>query len=492
MAVASYMVWHYALLSGERSGDRPLPVPSGAKEIAWLAPATSSLDWQRMVSAMELAMGTPACAGCTLDTSRAFPSRSSEIPECRVVLRGHSLIWRWYRLDESLHVADLLLQRKPPPLAMVGGNTSDAAQALADCMSHQRETGSGQLPILMLTTATANRLAKSDAKPGTTRNLMEIHPGLTFRMGFSNRRMASVILGFLKAQSTWGGPLPAPWLMQWTDDPYAIDLLQAFQGAWHNLPSEERAPAGPPLPITIASSVGGMTRPNADEEFAASLFVDRASRFNNLESNWMVLCGQILPTRRLLRLMSGQSDSRLRGMTVAAGDTLGFNTVYRDWQELWPATDLPFRVVFFCHENPVDESAGFVRDPAAAERHKATGTEDLLLNRDLAMALIAAWGEMTETDGPVEMAKFLHELRFQAIGPVMPRDTQLMSAHLYFDIDGERTPETGEHVVTLHPGSSKVPGGPGQVEVWSIQKEQSGPRYIRLRQMSQPVYRSNE
>ncbi len=492
MTVATYMTWQWAPLSGERSGDRPLPIPTGVKEVAWLAPATSSLDWQRMVSAMELAMGTPSCSGCTLDTSKAFPTRSSEIPECRIIRNGRILVWRWYRLDESHHVTDLLLKRKPPPLALVGGSTSDAAQALADCLSNHQETEVSQLPILMLTTATANRLAKSDSKSGSTRNLMEIHPGLTFRMGFSNQRMASVILGFLKAQSTWKGPLPAPWLMQWTDDPYAIDLLQAFQGAWQNLPSAERAPAGTPLPITIASSVGGMTRPNADEESAAALFVDRASRFNNLESNWMVLCGQIMPTRRLLRLMSGQSDSRLRGMTVAAGDTLGFNTVYRDWQELWPATDLPFRVVFFCHENPVDESAGFVRDPAAHERHKATGTEDLLLNRDMAMALISAWGEMNETDGPLEMAKLLRELRFQTSGPVLPRDQQVVSAPLFFDIDGERTPETGEHVVTLHPGSSRVPGGPGLIEVWSIQKEQSGPRYIRLRQMSQPVYRSNE
>ena len=297
---------------------------------------------------MSVSRGT--IPGCSLEVSSAFPSESATIPEFRVRFKTKSLIWRWYRDDEDSLVTEKLLQRNPPPLALVGGTSTDSAKQLAESLALAKTSRFLEKPVLMLTTATADYLNYTGGSEPKQIKLLKLHEGLTFRAGFSNNHMAKVLIDFLKSQSVWTGPLPAPWIMKWEDDPYATDLMKAFHTSWENLPGLHKSTTEIPYSIAIKSSIGGITRPNEDETYAASVFIERASKFTNLESNWLVLCGQILPSRRLLKVMSRGTESRMRGLTVVAGDTLGFNTIYRDWQELWPSIDLPYRLVFFCHD----------------------------------------------------------------------------------------------------------------------------------------------
>ncbi len=186
--------------------------------------------------------------------------------------------------------------------------------------------------------------------------------------------------------------------------------------------------------------------------------------------------------------MSRGTESRMRGLTVVAGDTLDFNTIYRDWQELWPSIDLPYRLVFFCHENPVDETAGFVRDPSAAQRHLATGTENLLLDKDIIQSLVEGWKLLTDTEGPRELASCLKRLKYIPNGPICVSGMDYLPN--LFDYEGNRMPGTGEHLVTLFPPSlNKQPNGASQIEVWSVNGDSTPSRFSRIRQLAQPVYR---
>lgn len=484
----SIIYWSILMPPGNGRGDRPESVPIGCREIAWLAPPSSSLPWQRLVTAAQLCISKGAIPGCSLEDSNAFPTDSATIPEFRVQWKNKSLIWRWYREGEDSLVTEKLLQRNPPPLALVGGSNTDSAKQLAEVLVRAKTSHFLEKPVLMLTTATADFLNYPDGPETKQIKLLDIHQGLTFRAGFSNKHMAKVLIDFLKSQSVWTGPLPAPWIIKWEDDPYATDLKNAFYSSWQKLPDPHKATPEIPSGIDIKSSVGGLTRPNEDETAAASVFIERASKFTNLESNWLILCGQILPSRRLLKAMSRGTESRMQGLTVVAGDTLGFNTIYRDWQELWPSIDLPYRMVFFCHENPVDESAGFVREPSSANRHLATGTEDLLLNLDVIQALVEGWKLLADTEGPNEFASCLKQLKCNSTGPIWASGVDKLPN--LFDCDGNRMPGTGEHLVTLSPSSpKKQPNGAGQIEVWSAYGDATPSRFKRIRQLSQPVYR---
>ena len=480
--------WFLAIPWGEGRGDRPCPVPNGFREIAWLAPPSSSLGWQRLVAAAQFGFSKGTFPECSLEISNAFPSDPAKTPEFLIRWKSKTLVWRWYRADEELAITEKLLERNPPPIAMVGGTSTDNAKQLAERLAMAACSHSMGKPVLMLTTATADDISYTETPAPMRRKLLKIHEGLTFRAGFSNNYMAHILINFLKSQSVWTGSLPAPWIMKWEDDPYATDLMEAFRNSWKNLPDHQGSSAELPNPISIKSSVGGLARPNVDESSAATLFTERASKFTNLENNWLVLCGQILPSRRLLKVMSRENGSRMRGLTVVSGDTLGFNTIYRDWQELWPSIDLPYRLVFFCHQNPVDTAAGFEADPSAAMRHLATGTEDLLLDRDVIHSLIEGWKFIADTDGPVELASCLKKLKYIPTGPTLA--TAIDNLPNFFDYEGNRMPATGEHLVTLSPPSiNKQPNGPGQIEVWSVPGNATSSRFTRIKQLSQPVYR---
>ena len=96
-------------------------------------------------------------------------------------------------------------------------------------------------------------------------------------------------------------------------------------------------------------------------------------------------------SRRFLRGLSRAAPTQSRRFVVVTGDSLSFNTIFRDRNIAWPIQDLPYDLVFFCHRNPVDRATRSARlDHEHIEVGSATGTEDLLLYTDMAEAILRA------------------------------------------------------------------------------------------------------
>jgi len=479
----------YVLISQSRNslGDIPISVPVGTHEIAWLAPSNSSVTWQRFVEAVLFFSHSNCGQDISIDSRGAFPSNPRTIPAIKFTWKSRSLIWSWYRTDDEYEIVGKLITRFPQPIAIIGGASTESAIKLATAITKDGSPNVTDRPVMILTTATANHLRGNERNFYGRENLMTLHKGLSFRFGFSNYQMATLILDFLKEQNTWSGPLPAPWIMRWVDDPYATDLEEAIDSAWRSLPEKDKIQKGFSQIISIKSSVGGLQRPNSDELLAASNFASRAIVNSNTEGNWLALCGQLFPSRRLLKTLAQFTDSRLKGYTIISGDTLGFNTVYRDWEELWPVKDLPFSVVFFCHQNPVSSEYGFNPNPPAEKKNLASGTDDLLLNRDLIQALTEAWRNIGEADNSATLASVIRNIKYSHDGPrFAPLEADFS---FLFDNDGNRNSGSGEHIVTLSP--SRLPRDmkkEGTVEVWSANGLTASSRFSRIRQLIQPVF----
>src|SRR5262249_25122900 len=113
---------------------------------------------------------------------------------------------------------------------------------------------------------------------------------------------------------------------------------------------------------------------------------------------------------------------------------------------------LPFRIVLFAHFNPVDQQAGFAPEaegakPAPADRdlRGPSGTDDLLLYKELVEALGTVLLSEAQQDAPLERRFRLLRRgtggRVRLAGPGEP----------LFDEQGRRRRGTGEHVLYLRP-----------------------------------------
>ena len=167
------------------------------------------------------------------------------------------------------------------------------------------------------------------------------------------------------------------------------------------------------------------------------------------------------------------------------GDSISFNTIYRDRLVAWPIQDFPFEAVFFSHRNPIDPDAGFVPIPAKQNEAGAattdvpsegpleqsgsavanSGTEDLLLFRDLIEALALAFGQADTSINADSLKQGL-----LAVHLADGRLTLQTKGKLLFRFDGQRNGGTGENVVYLRPrflGDRVLPEA--VIEVWSRQ-----------------------
>lgn len=479
VCAAALLFWTPAV----ESRPEPQPVRAGDVEIAFLDQATNGANWERFASAVALLPGS--------DLGDAFPPQTTAVPEVRITPPGYGnrLLFRWYKLTSTNKPRDwveALLRRAPPPVAVMGGGTSDAARDLAVYLARAaRPLAATRRPLLLLTTATAERVegpseATQDGKPDTPDRLpgvrlTRLYPGRTFRFCFTNRQMAEAVTHFLWSQPELRPDGPPVYTVQWQDDAYSGDLTTHFGLAlsrqlggaavtrdWGWL-AGAAATGGTPLSVEsvrsshfrrddavhyqyVKSSVGGFDRPNHYESDAATWLIDDLGRQGEQRRPLLVLSGQAAPARRFLHALKRTERLAARRFIVATGDTLGFDTVYRDRTVDWPIQDLPFTLVFFCHRNPIDRAAGF--DPGRdiqVNPSGATGTEDLLLFQDLAAALVQAVstdGELlTDTD---QLAERLRQARLPGGGSPDP-DSPL------FDAAGDRRAGSGEHIVWLSP-----------------------------------------
>src|SRR5205823_2819093 len=136
-----------------------------------------------------------------------------------------------------------------------------------------------------------------------------------------------------------------------------------------------------------------------------------------------------------------------KNLVVLAGDSLSFNTIYRDRDVAWNIQDLPVPLVLFSHRNPVTEEVGFKEGATAA----ATGTEDLLLYRDILEALlVSAYQGARLTESADEVLRGLKQLGWSH-GRVQARPAGTEVPLLFSPADGNRNDGTGEHIIVLRP-----------------------------------------
>src|SRR5262249_5140737 len=92
----------------------------------------------------------------------------------------------------------------------------------------------------------------------------------------------------------------------------------------------------------------------------------------------LVLPASAQPARRFLRTLVRQAPLESRRLVVITGDSISFNTIYRDRDIAWNIQDMPVPLLFFSHRNPVDRAAGFRDDVTGNDLASSTGTQDLL------------------------------------------------------------------------------------------------------------------
>lgn len=462
----------------------PRSVPAGDQEIVWLNAATSAVAWERFVAAVgRLQADRPELGLEMTDDGDPFPSQTTAVPELVVRLRGKQgrLWFRWYKLTSDLgngQWVQALAQRQPPPLAIIGGSTSDRAWELARELAGAPSPEPAP-PLLLLTNATADMVGADDDRDRKV--LMQIYPERTFRFCFTNSQMAEAVTDFVWSQPELRPDGEPVYLVYWKDDPYSEDLFDRFhEGLAHVLQRAQAAktvardwswlarrlvvggvPPGldleglrrvealeSPRPfwnIPIPYSLGTYTRPNRWEEDAAEKLMNEFSQHPTQHRPLLVLPANPQPARRFLRGLIRTAPIEAGRFVVVTGDSLDFNTLYRDRMLAWPIQDLPFALVAFCHRNPVDPEA-FQPDQPGQEDvapdptgRTSTGTHDLLLYRDIIRTVLAA---AYPGDRLIASADTLRDNLRQA---------QFTSGRHRFDAEGNRLGGAGEYVVWLQP-----------------------------------------
>ncbi len=406
----------------------PLSVPPGDQEIVWLYPATNAAAWERFVTAAQnFIKQNKEYADLKFDDANAFPEQSTSVPEISIGTANFSgrLRIRWYKRTSDQKTADWvhdLLARTPPPLAIIGGEASDEGINLAKLLRDEtgRQSAERPAPLLLLTGATAD-----DAGPNQG-PLNSIYPGRTFRFCFTNSHIAEIVTDFIWSREDLRPDSAPVYVTYWEDDPYSIDLNERFCSA---LPAPFRAVT--PESAHISYSVGTYSDPNRwEDEEAGRLMDSKLEQHAEQKRPLLILPADTEPTRRFLRALVRSAPVEARHFVVATGDSLAFNTIYRDRNMAWPIQDLPFKLVLFFHDNPIAWDSS---EANSATEGTAPGTEDLLLFGHVVRAILA--GCFTHT------AKEL------------PRDSSTLAAlwRDFFDANGNRLLGDGEHVVYLEP-----------------------------------------
>lgn len=445
-----------ALLAWTRLGHPTTvrTVPTGDGEIVWIASATSTADWERFVAALQLARARRKVGPTMLlDDAKAYPQRSYEIPEIAISFVGCTgKLWlRWYKVTSEMSIPrwmDELAKRPSPPLAVIGGSSSAEALDIAQAFADPARRWPLAKPLFLITQATADRIWDKGIEGP---ELMRIYPDRSFRFCFQNSQMAEAVLDF-----TWSRPElrptgnpPAVHRLEWQDNPYSLDLSNQFVAALQQkkLPHALKA-------VGIRYSVGDFNRPNPPECLAIeNLSADLTA---TEERSLLILPIGAQPARRLLHVLTSTAP-KTRNVVAVSGDSIGLNTIRRDRDEAWNVQDVPVPLVIFCHHHPEDPDVTYV-EPGTRERRNAT--DILLLHLSLIDKVIkAAYDWQAERPG---LAADADELRERL------RDQQ----RDFFDVLGNRLPDTGEHVIYLRPHVHADQVQPvATLEVWARDRE---------------------
>jgi hypothetical protein len=440
---------------GTASPVRPKELAGNDQEIVWLNSATSGTSWERFVAAIHHVARTNPEGRLHVECANA--RQSAPVPEVALWMEGvDGRLWvRWYKTTREMSTAawvQQLAERPRPPLAIIGGSSSDRARELAVELERQRARFTVP-PLFFITQATADEVNLNPREPRHVKDLMDLYPGRSFRFCFTNRQMAQAVTNFVRnppAPSLAAGLCPDSgpvYVVAWRDDPYSMDLRQRFcDNLSQNDPSSRL-----PWPAEIAyfevqHGVGDVNQPNALEIEEGQKLIDKLAQHKDQTRPLLFLPATNPPARRFLRGLVRSAPAEAERLVVATGDAISFNEVYRDRNFAWPVQDLPFKLVLFCHRNPVDRAAGFLPEDEAgtdpARCWRVTGTEDLLLYTDiLESAVRVAFRPGGLLSSAEELARGLRDLRARVNGGREPR----------FDAKGNLRSGAGEYVVYLEP-----------------------------------------
>jgi hypothetical protein len=488
-------------------------VPPGSQEIAWIAPATSGDSWERLVAALTLLQhddnSDTRDPTLRINLDNAFLPLTADVPEVALSWTGNpdaKLYIRWYKLsgeNPSRRWFDKLIQRGRPPLAVIGGDTSDHALYQASALRDVRERWSGPPPVYFLTTATAERYDPRAYQAGEVPHvdwpkLMEVYNRRSFRFCFTNTRMVEAVLDFVHqnpqvcAQRLTDPPIGAAVIAQgsalgslavlsaaghlqpyytstliWKDDGYSKDLGEIFLQVFAEQARPNSGPFKDFYNNYVDYSVGDFLEPNPSEALQVGLFLDANSTFRD-KPQLLALPTGAQRARRFLRTLCRRAPREIRNVVVVTGDGIAFNNIYRDHDVTWNIQDMPVPLVFFSHRNPVDKAAGFGKKEDAGFVNN-TGTQDVLLNRDIAEALLLAaraGGRLVaDADEFLERLNHTGWRKGRIRNDLGHADTP--AAVPFFDAAGNRRPDTGEHIVWLRPifdGNRNLPEA--ELTIW--------------------------
>ncbi len=438
---------------------RALSVPNGDREIAWFNTTTGGDAWERFVAGIHHVAFNMKNPDLEIDDSAAFHEQTTAIPEVVVGWKSRpgKLRFRWYKQTNETSTKqwlDALAERNPPPLAIIGGGSSDRARDLAQELNACTQW-KGQRPLLLITTATANEVSLEGDL--VSRKLTEIYPGRTLRFCFTNEQMARAVVDFVwftqnlrpsggLANQKDDGGRPAVFPVYWKDDPYSEDLYSKFWTAVSEI-SQGRCDLKPA--IAIDYSVGLFDRANSSEASGAQTILEEVCAVPEQRS-LLILPASTAPARRFLRALAGASPLIGKNLVAVNGDAISINDVYRDGALQWNIRDLPVPLVFFAQQNPVGWDDDLPQ-PAA--------TDEVLLFTDL-IGEVLIHTVYPDDEEPAANADVLLE----RIRRPRPPGTRW---NILFDEDGNRK-EGDEYIVYLKPEISDAGrvGEQASLEVW--------------------------
>jgi hypothetical protein len=409
----------------------PSPVPAGDYEIAYIHTTTNPQTWERLVAGVyQIRREYPSVQ---IDASKAFPEATADVPEIVFTAPGRHdrLRIRWYKLSSEVNNRDwvkALAERNPPPIAFMGGGSSDRAIELAQALDEQKDW-KGNRPLLFITTATADTVTDPDTfKP---ESLIRLYKGRTFRGCFTNEAMARAVVDFVWQAPDLrptGKPDARAYVLAWQDDPYSVDLAEQFDARFHE---RKEVPLHTVLD-RIAYSVGNFTDPNPSErDVLDRILPDLATHPN--DRSILVLPAATQPARRMIRAVSADSPMIGQRLVAINGDGVSFNTLYRDGDVAWPVTELSVPLVFFAHQNPV----AWTSPDGPADTTSLTppnATDDVLLFADMVRVVAISLYIGNHVRDADELAEKLKS-----------------GQPAFYTPEGERRSGEGEYVVVLRP-----------------------------------------
>ncbi|HYV38581.1 MAG TPA: hypothetical protein VE988_23050 [Gemmataceae bacterium] len=456
------------------------PVPPGHQEIVFLAPATSGEAWERLVAAVDVLhqeslkanAGTPRL---NVFKQRAFTDLTADVPEVAIWPDGfeNAKLWiRWYKLSSGHNTESWissLTERPTPPLAVIGGDTSHRALRVGEALERHRKDWQAAAPLFFITTATADRYIPNNTPNVSTIDerwpkLIDVYKGRSFRFSFTNSRMAAAVLDFVQSRNELWPALKGKtnlYTLRWDDDSFSADLADRFDEVFL-----AKFPNGQASDFHIEYSGGDFFQPNPREAFVVGQILPELKEYHKLRQ-FMLLPADADRARRFLRTVVRRSDpADLKNLIVMTGDSLGFNTIFRDRNVSWNIQDLPVPLVMFSHRNPVSKEVGF--DEASASG--GTGTEDLLLYRDiLETVLLTAYQGQKLTASSDDLIRGLRELCWSN-GRVQRMSKNDKTTPLFNPGDGNRSDGTGEHIIVLLPDLGRgVPQA--TIAVWNLESK---------------------